>query len=388
MPVFKTFFRIAQKRFAGALLYLVIFSSILIIMSMYTGENNEKNFEVSSLDICVIDKDNSIASLALTKYLSQSHNIVNLNTEDKNVLQDNLYYQNVDYILTIKEDFEKKLLFGKTDNLLLHSRLFNSTSSYFAGQQIDGYISTLTLYLNGGYDMKTALDKTSSELSKSESTEIINFENRQTSDSYNIFFFFQYIPYIMISMMITGLAPILITLKKKDINSRINCSSMTLHARNFQITSGCIIYGIALWLVFIILGGIFSGWKIMFNEKGLLCILNSIVFLCICIAITLFVSTFSLTDNILNMIANVVGLGMSFLCGIFVPQWLLGDNVLLVARFLPAYWYIKANNMLAGFSRESMSYPVFYTCIGIQLLFFAAIFGIYLVASKQRKIRG
>lgn len=43
-----------------------------------------------------------------------------------------------------------------------------------------------------------------------------------------------------------------------------------------------------------------------------------------------------------NAIVNTVSLGSSFLCGVFVQQELLGETVPSIARFLPAYWYVKA----------------------------------------------
>ena len=176
-------------------------------------------------------------------------------------------------------------------------------------------------------------------------------------------------------------------LRKKEIASRINCSSLTLHSKNKQITLGCIVYSFILWLILMIIGGVFGGFNNLFATKGLLCMLNSFIFLLICISITLLISIFTTSDNVLNMIANCIGLGMSFLSGIFVPQWFLGDTVLSIARFLPAYWYIKTNNMLSGFSGDNMSYPNYWTYIGIELIFFLAIFSIYLLASKQRKIK-
>ena len=63
----------------------------------------------------------------------------------------------------------------------------------------------------------------------------------------------------------------------------------------------------------------------------------------------------------------------------------LGKSVLFMSRFLPACWYIKINNMISGFSGDTMSYSNYWTYIGIEFIFFLAIFSIYLVASKQRK---
>ncbi len=389
MQVFKLFFKIAKKRVLSAAIYLGIFTVLLVFMSMNAIDTNEKNFTVSSIRMTIIDRDNSQTSKAMKQYLSDYHEIVDLKTDDKDILQDNLYYQTIDYVLFIEKDFEKKLIEGNTSNLISHSKLFDSTSSYFAGQQINEYINTLTLYINGGFSINDALKKTEASLSDTNYTNMIDYEAKPDNDASSqiIFYYFQYVSYIMLSILIVGMTPILMILRKKEIASRINCSSLTLHSKNKQITLGCIVYSFMLWLILMIIGGVFGGFNNLFATKGLLCMLNSFIFLLICISITLLISIFTTSDNVLNMIANCIGLGMSFLSGIFVPQWFLGDTVLSIARFLPAYWYIKTNNMLSGFSGDKMSYPNYWTYIGIELIFFLAIFSIYLLASKQRKIK-
>lgn len=385
MQVFKTFFKIAKKHFAQSLIYLFVFLIISIMVSSSADDTSKKNFTASSINISIIDKDNSFASSSLKNYLGKKHHVIDLKTTDKDILQDNLYQAKVDYILFIEKDFEKKLLSGDTDNLLSHSKLFDSTSSYFAGQQIDEYIRTATLYMTGGFTLDEALKKTTSALLSDNDVSMVDFENKKSSTSDYIYYYFQYLPYVLISMLILGMAPILISFRKKDIENRMNCSALTLKSKNFQLTFGCIIWGLVIWLLFLILCGILAGFNFLFSSAGLLCILNNFMFFIICIAITLLISTFSVSKNVLNMLSNVIGLAMSFLCGIFVPQWLLGSEILVISRFLPAYWYIKANNMISGFSGETMSYASYWKYIGIEALFFVAIFSIYLVASKQRK---
>ena len=86
----------------------------------------------------------------------------------------------------------------------------------------------------------------------------------------------------------------------------------------------------------------------------------------------------------INIATNIIGLGMSFLCGVFVPQELLSEKVLDVSRFLPAYWYVRTNDMLAGISGEIFSTSSYLTYIGIQLLFAAFLFISYILISRIR----
>ena len=122
-----------------------------------------------------------------------------------------------------------------------------------------------------------------------------------------------------------------------------------------------------------------------FSVNILYAVLNSFVFLLFAAAMALLISCFSPSDNTVNMLANIIGLGMAFLCGVFVPQSMLPDSVLSVAKFLPAYWYVRANDMLGGFGKEVFDMEFYWLCIGIQLLFTVAIFAVTMVFSKQRR---
>ncbi len=59
----------------------------------------------------------------------------------------------------------------------------------------------------------------------------------------------------------------------------------------------------------------------------------------------------------------MVSLGTAFISGVFVPQELLGEKVLAMAKFFPVYYYVKINNMRVV-SAIDMSYG-----LRMQLLF-------------------
>ena len=153
-----------------------------------------------------------------------------------------------------------------------------------------------------------------------------------------------------------------------------------------ELAFGCGAYSLCIWLLFMVLGvAVYHGS--MFTEKALYAMLNSFVFLLISIALTLLLSCFDLAVNVMNVVnivSNLLGLGMAFLGGVFVPQNMLSDEVLAVARFLPTYWYVRANNMLAGFSTEIFDMHLYWNAIGIQLLFALTAFALTLVASKLK----
>lgn len=92
------------------------------------------------------------------------------------------------------------------------------------------------------------------------------------------------------------------------------------------------------------------------------------------------------SDDMLNGISNIVGLGSSFLCGAFVPLSMIGENILVISRFLPSYWYVKLNDSLTSAVHvgDALLQEAFMT-YGILLLFAAAFLCIALVIMKNRR---
>lgn len=106
MQVFKASIKIAKRKMHTIIVYFLIYGVLCMLMA-YTGDSNVSDkFQAEALEISIIDRDNSDASRALTEYLGSIHNLIEL-PEDEEVIQDNLYYNFVQYVLFINEGFEK-----------------------------------------------------------------------------------------------------------------------------------------------------------------------------------------------------------------------------------------------------------------------------------------
>lgn len=386
MQVFKTFLKSASKFLPQTVLYFIIFTSIAIVMSLSATDSPKTEFRSAKLDVGIIDQDESIASLSLKTYLGSIHNLTQMKY-DKDVLLDRLFFRDLDYILIIPKDFEKKLLNGEKTDLYETLQIPGVYSSLFIDDQINACLKTIRLYLAGGYPLEDALSGAVKTLQDaSNEVSLLTFEEETSPSMTGIYYFFQFLPYVLLSMILHGLTPILNIFWEKNLSRRISCSSTSLISHNLQLALGSVLYCFLIWGLFILTAGVVYG-SALFTETGGLCIINSFLVMPLGIAISLIISSFSPTSNIINMLNNIITLGMSFLCGIFVPQQLLGDSILSAARFLPLYWYIKNNNMAFGFSEETFLPETFQTYAGIQLLFIAALFSIALVTSKLKRSR-
>ena len=195
-----------------------------------------------------------------------------------------------------------------------------------------------------------------------------------------------YLPYGLISVLISILTVVLIKMNKKEIAARTNSSSTPVISQTTQIMLGSLILVAAVWILFMLVGIVINGG--MFTGKAWLAVLNSFIFTLVSAGIAILTASLTSDAHYVALIANIVPLSMSFLCGIFVEQSLLGENVLAFSRFLPAYWYIKATDMLVFSSDASFNITEFMSCLGIEALFAVALFALVLLVRKYKHSRG
>ena len=344
MQVFSVFFKVLKKKLPSSIIYLVVY--IIIAFTFVYTAKEPVSFEAKRLNVAVFDKDLSDESRALTDYIATRHDIVKIDL-DRDRLMDALYYGALDYAFVIKKGYAKSIGDGDFDGLFINYKLHDSYDALLMEQFLGEYTSALRTYMATGESPKSAISKTEKLLDKeTEVSYVGQDENDAKEFPENIAFFYQYLPYVLICALINSICPVLIAMRRKDIRYRTNCSPLKVSSSTIQTVLASSLYVLILWLIFVVIGCILYGG--MYSGRAWYAVLNSAVFALIVTMFAVLVANLTTKQETVNIIAQIVGLGMSFLCGVFVPQYLLGEGVLRAAHFLPAYWYIKANNMLSG----------------------------------------
>ncbi|MBR6792653.1 MAG: ABC transporter permease [Ruminococcus sp.] len=379
MTVFNAFMKIVLKRLRTSMIYIVIFVSICVGLAL--NSKPADSFTDYTLDISINDLDDTPASRAIAEYIADNHNVVETIT-DKDDILDSLFYLKTDIVLTINKGYSENLAKGQTDELFSAYRIPDSYYAELFDSQINNYIGIVSSYIAGGDDIEKAVEKAGETASLE--VEVTNIKASEKSNSSGITVFFQYIPYILILSLVTAICPSILTMTSNEIRNRTNCSCVSSAKQLIQLVLGTVIVSFSIFLILIIASiALYRGE--LFTSTGLLALLNAFVFLLFVIMFTLLIAVIAPSPRAVDMIANIFGLGMSFLCGVFVPQYLLSDAVLSVGKFFPAYWYVKANNMLAGVNGYVFTNSDFFTAIAVQLAFTVAIFFITLLISKSRR---
>jgi ABC-2 type transport system permease protein len=107
----------------------------------------------------------------------------------------------------------------------------------------------------------------------------------------------------------------------------------------------------------------------------------------VAISISFFIGTLVKRKEIINAIANVLGMGMAFISGIFVPVELLSPQVLKIGSFTPTYWFAEANSKiyeLANYTGESLMQIL--PDMAVQLGFAVLFWLMTLIAIKKQRV--
>ena len=329
MQVFKSYFKILNRHMGQMIMYLSIFIGVMVVLTATRTNKAEDDYEATKPKFAVFDYDKSSESKALTEYLKKTCIPKNIKNDKKETMQDELFARNVNCVLIIKEGF-------KLDVVTIPGTQAATTFE----SAINSFTKTYNTYIASGYSEADALAAVNTSLSQKASVSLLSGKN-VTSHS-GIFYCFSYLGWVLLVMMIAGIAPVLLGFLPKKKSRREHPA----HPINLQTTTascllGVILTGLAVCAVIFVSATImFKGST--FSFSGFLFTLNMLCYMLVSLAFAFFISKITSNSEILNMFANTVSLGMAFLCGIFVPEEFLSDGIIKAAHFLPAYWYNQA----------------------------------------------
>ncbi len=381
MQVFKVFFKVLWKGHKVPIIIYTVIFLVLAFMFAYMGSDGEKMFEQTELNICFFDEDNSAESRSLIDFIGENNNVVSLEN-DNDVIIDALYYKRVDCVLTIKKGYSENLASGNTDKLFEMRKMHSGYSEILMDIFLEKYISAVSAYISAGENLSDAVKNTETALSEKAEINFADFNENDSSVNYTVMIYFRYLSYILLAVLINTLSDIIIEMNKKDMRFRTDCSGIRSSEYTFLIFAGSIVFVLLIWFVFMLVGMYFTDG--IYSGKMWFAVLNSLIFAVVSAAIAIFISCFSIGGNVITFMTQIISLGMSFLCGVFVDQSLLSEGVLNASRFLPAYWYVKVNDIILNGSAFDASEIISYLFIECG---FAGVFILLTILLRKYKYK-
>ena len=381
MRVFNTFFKIIKYYFPMISIYLVLFIVITLVFTNLTDSNVTAGFTDERINIAVFDKDDSVLSESIVSLLVDKHNVKEIE-DDPQAITDALYNRNVEYIVTIPENFETNFTNSDAIPKLKTQSVPNTYSTMYVSRLLDSYLNTLKAYFVAGADFNNAIANSLADMDISANVE---YKDNHAEEREPVFFFFTYMPYAILMISILGIGVALLAFFRKQLDMRTSASSISLSKKNSELGLSMGIMALGLIAIFLIFGMILYGTS-MLRSGSLICLLNLLCFTIFAIALAFLIGVLARNINVLNGAANALGLAMCFLGGIFIPREVMGDSVLNIAKFVPTYWYsnviekISYGNGLDAKISGSIAIDML-----IQILFAAALFAVAMVITKQKR---
>lgn len=362
------------------IIYLGIFFSVALVMQMAAGKSEDSLYANTSIDIGVVKEDQGVLAQGFVDYLNTIHNVIPMKNNPE-VLQENLFYRNVEYIVQIPDDFYEACIQGNQP--LKVTKVPGSYSSYYVDQQISSYISTIRTYVAAGFSQEEAVQAVKTEVHKPV-TKISS--DSASSDLVPYTYYFRYIPYLFLGALCYTMGYILMAFKKGDIQKRMEASAISVRRQSLQGLLAMGVIGAILWLLGILGVVLMYGNTFLNSELCGYYIANTLLMLVVSLSLSYLIGMFIPNSNILSGVANIVSLSMCFLCGVFVPMNIMDKSVLKVAKFLPVYWYEQVNEIL---SRHHSLTPELlgkvHLDMGIEVLFAVVFVCLILAVSRYRK---
>ena len=349
MQVFKTYFKIINKTKMQIMIYVIVFlvMSVLFVSLDTNSGTTEFSAEKSRVAFFNYDKDSELVK-DLRKFLEDRTNLVEIEDDSKSI-QDALFFRDAEYIVKIPEGFYDDLKAGKEASVIKTS-LPGSASNMYVDMLVERYLSTAWLYFNNasGLSDEDIIKNINIDLSKETQVKLDTYFSDGTDITAGEQFA-NFISYTIFAVLILGVSTVMLAFTAKDIRARNLAAPLKIRSYNAGLAAGNICFMLLVWAVFMVASGIMQP-SVIFSKQGLLIGINLFVFCIAALGISFLIANIVKSRNAMSAAANVVALGTSFISGAFVPQFLLGDTVLSIARFTPNYWYIKANSAIFAIS--------------------------------------
>lgn len=375
MTVYKYFVRTAWRKRWIALIYLVIFIFFSVMNISRSANREETVFTPSHPTIGILCQSESETAKRLCDYL-EIYSTVKEVSSDLAEAREMIFLEKVDAIVVIPNDFEQQLQGKQPVAEVLFD--FKNMKGHLVSNQLNKYLMLLkATEQNGVYDEAKVLRAMKKEIKVSL---ISNRQASSRSEDLEQWFrnYYNFAGYIMLAIYIGVIGIVMSDFQEENVVRRIHSAAKSNLSVQIQTYAG------QLTAAFCITGFLASASLILQrNNLGEIhlfkYLVNIGVFSFVVLGITFLINNLTNNRNVKNALSTVISLGLAFISGIMIDQEFLSTATLKIAKFFPAYYFVKLNNLTAADTTKIMTY------LGIQLLFALAflVLGIYFGKKKR-----
>lgn len=341
MTVFKTFWKIVNKYKGTIILYTVM---LISFGGINLASNDTTTTFTSTLpNIAIVNNDQkSVLTNNLISYLSENSKVVDIENDEEKI-NDALFYRDVSYVVYIPKNYTNDVLKGMNPTIDIKST--NDYTSSLEEMMLTDYLNLQNTYLKLTTDQAKLTNYINDTLK--DKSEVVLTSKVDTKSLSKVSRYFNFASYSILAVVIFIITLVLTSFKEKTVNKRIVVSSMNYKKHSGLILKSSLLYALIVWVLFSLLAIILLG-KSLLNIRGLLLLLNTLIFTLQALTFALLISSLVNNKDAIGGIVNVVALGSAFLCGAFIPSMYLPEKVVSISHIFPAYYYNNSNDLVTS----------------------------------------
>ena len=338
MTVYKYFLKLANRYKIYGIIYLVIFMGMALLQ--ISGRDERKHFEDVPVKIMIKDESNGTNEIInqLIQTLQKKHE-VQKTTQSDTSMKEAIYAGDVDAGLWIPIDAQSKL---EKEQEVVEMEISNSLSGHLIREYVNSYLRyAVALKKEGNFNperIEKIIDQevTVTLLSKKEAV-----SSQYSKEKFGKIYF-AYSPFIYFSVFIYLFGTIFSKMKGKEVAKRIAIAMkderrVMLEQFLAGLTIVCLIVGINLVFVGILAPEFYASsqaLKILLLSTASAISAYALSFLC---AVVIGENQYAYSAA-----STILGTGLAFLSGIFVPLELVSSYGVNIAKFFPVYYVTSA----------------------------------------------
>ena len=323
-----------MRMWKSILLELAIFLVLVILVSknLYVKDNR--------IPVLLINEDeDTILTEQFEDYLSKYVKFSDREIQNEIQLDEDLFYDNIKCVIRIPKQFTVNYMNGKPVDII-RNELTETQDTVLVDTLVSKYLMVLKQSPNQGLPLEESIQVVEQMLSKEVMVSCVEkvFSKKEQFASYQ-----NYMAYILLSIILLYTVCTLYYLKKDEIEKHNRIAPVAANAIFRRAIFVCILVGATLALIMSLLVSMIVG--IGFHDKSVfLVIINAINYAIYCVAISSLIGMLIKSIKNIDSIGQLVSLGLTFLCGVFVKQDRLPDKIVLFTKHLPTFLYVKVNN--------------------------------------------
>lgn len=381
MNVIKYFFKNLRANILVFLMYITVFLVFLFFSTSGNAKSQANVFEATKAKIGLIKNSDDEVANAIESYLNDyagEKEQVDILPDDIDMAREWIYMGNYDAIVRIPKD---ALALFEDDQPTIEV-LYNTMG--YEGHLVDNRLKVfLMMYKAREKDGQYDLEKTKQILKEQAAVEFVDVEQTPMEETNRIWVqtFFNTTGYVLMAVYISLVGVCMSSFSDVKTKLRIAISSKDQTKLQMEIYTAQFLLGTMITALFIGVCYLFKGSALIHQDMGKF-ILNLIVYSMVVIALTFMLNNITNNKHAKNALATALSLGLAFISGVIIPQSMMGEKVLAVAKFFPLYYYVQINEM------NMPGRAFFIRNLGMQLLFGVLYFmlGLYF-ANKRRLVR-